>query len=376
MNRKLLVSPDITLLQAMDALTKGEEKIVFVVDPDDVLLGTLTDGDVRRFILAGHPLSSSIREAFNPQPVFVRHGAYSPHELRALFQAHPVEVIPVVDAAGCVVDHLSWHGLLDEPVKRSSGAIDGVPVVIMAGGLGTRLQPFTHVLPKPLLPIDGKPVIDHIIERFRAVGASTFYVTVNHKARILRAYLDGTADNGITLIEEDAPLGTAGALRLLAGRFETPVLVTNCDVLLAVDYRELLDFHVTSGCAMTVVASVRSVRLPYGACDIGEDGTLRGIEEKPALTRLVSTGVYVMSPCVLDDIPPADTYSMITLIADVMRSGKRVAVFPVSAHAWADVGQWREYQRATRVIAHHEPRAKALLKEAGRGTSPDRVEAS
>ena len=350
LDRKLLILPDLTLLQAMDALTKGSEKIVFVVDAEDVLLGTLTDGDIRRFILAGHQLSGAVREAFNRRPVFLRQGSYTPHEIRAMFQERAVDVIPIVDDRGRIVDHVSWHEAFEEP-RNDLGNIAGVPIVIMAGGQGTRLQPFTHVLPKPLLPIDGKPVIDHIIERFRSAGASKFYLTVNHKAGILRAYLEDVhVEREITLVQEDAPLGTAGALRLLRGQFDRPVLVTNCDILVTTNFRDLVDFHLGSGCEMTLVASVRNFRLPYGACTIGDDGTLRAIEEKPEWTQLVNTGLYVVNPNLFDEIPAGRMYHMTTFIGDLMQSGRRIAVFPVSSEAWIDIGQWEEYRRATEIM--------------------------
>jgi len=349
-NRSLLVSPDITLLQAMDALTKGEEKVVFVVDANEVLLGTLTDGDVRRFILAGNELSGSIRKAFNPKPVLVR-GTPSKRQLRALLQAHAVDVVPVVDAAGRVVDVVSWHDAFEEGARPAPGSISGVPVVIMAGGVGTRLQPFTHVLPKPLVPIDGKPVIDHIIDRFRLAGVTAFYVTLNHKARILRAYLEDEHRGDITFIHEESPRGTAGSLSLLAGRLTGPVVVTNCDVLVTTNYGELLEFHASSGCRMTMVASVRTFRLPYGACGIGADGTLDGIEEKPEMTRLVNTGLYVLDARLFRDIPRVRPYDMTTLMTDLIQSGQHVAVFPVSTEAWIDVGQWEEYHRSAQLMA-------------------------
>jgi dTDP-glucose pyrophosphorylase len=366
-NRELLVSPDVALLEAMDRLTRGSAKIVFVVDTDDVLVGTLTDGDIRRAILAGHELSGSIRGAYNPDPACVRQGGYTPRELRQLFQERYVDVVPIVDAAHRVVDHVTWHEAFEEP--PDAGDIAGVPVVIMAGGMGTRLQPFTHVLPKPLLPIDGKPVIDHIMDRFRAAGATEFCLTLNHKARILRAYLEDAPDpEGVTFVQEASPLGTAGPLRLLAGRFTAPVVVTNCDVLVSIDYRALLDFHAKSRCDLTLVASVRSFRLPYGTCDIAADGTLQGIEEKQELTRLVNTGLYVIDPGLFPGIPADRHYDMNTFIDDLKASGRRVAVFPVSAEAWVDVGQWDEYQQATRLLGRvadrapgATPAARALL---------------
>jgi len=345
--KDLLITPSATLLQAMDALTKGNRKIVFVVSDDQILLGTLTDGDIRRFILAGHELSGAIVGAHNQRPVTVEQGAFTRQALRALFQEHSVEVIPILDGSGRVVDCATWYEAFGTPSEPSDD-IAGVPVVIMAGGFGTRMQPFTHVLPKPLVPIDGKPVIDHIIDRFGDAGAQSFTVMVHHKARILKAYLGDAYPAGrVEVVEEEHPLGTAGALRLLAGQVEGPAVVTNCDVLVDMRYRDLLDFHVQSGCGMTMVASVRTFQMPYGACTIGSDGTLERIEEKPETTRLVNTGLYVIDSSTFGDIPAGRAYDMNTFMSDLTASGRRVAVFPISADAWIDVGQWEEFHGAS-----------------------------
>jgi len=353
-NADVLVQPTATLLQAMDALTKGNQKIVFVVDEDHVLLGTLTDGDIRRFILAGHSLTGSIEGAYNRRPVSVEQGTLTLPKLRALLQERTVDVVPIVDGTGRVVDCVTWHDIFEAP-PRPADDIAHVPVVIMAGGFGTRMQPFTHVLPKPLVPIDGKPVIDHIIERFATAGAKSFYAMVHHKARILKAYLeDAHPDGSVRIVEEAHPRGTAGALRLLAGQVSGPVLVTNCDVLVGIRFRDLVDFHVKSGHTMTMVASVRTFQLPYGACTIGPHGTLEGIEEKPALTRLVNTGLYVIDAAAFADIPDHHVYHMNTFMSDLMASGRPVSVFPASSEAWVDVGQWDEYRRANRLLGPSE----------------------
>jgi len=334
----------------MDALTKGNARLVLVVDTDDRLLGTLSDGDLRRFVLAGNELSSSIQGAFNQNPTCVQVDSFSKQDLRRLFQEKSVTLIPVVDNEGRVVDHVSWEEAFEGDEKKAEDIRD-VPIVIMAGGQGTRLKPFTHVLPKPLIPIDGKPIIEHIMDRFRDAGGTSFYVTVNHKARILRAYLEnGDGARDIAFVEEEMALGTAGALRLLAGRFNEPAIVSNCDVLVAVNYRELMDFHVASGCSITMVASAQSYRVPYGACSINDDGTLRGIEEKPELAMLANTGLYIVNPSVFDRIPEDEVYHMTNLIADLMQGDDSVAVFPVSSEAWVDIGQWEEYRRAARLM--------------------------
>jgi NDP-sugar pyrophosphorylase family protein len=220
-------------------------------------------------------------------------------------------------------------------------------VVIMAGGVGTRLAPFTKVLPKPLIPVHDKPIIEHIIERFVDHGAKNFWVTVNYKSRIMKAYFqDLNPDYKVQFIEEPESMGTAGSLQFMKGLVDAPFFITNCDIIINANYRRIMEFHKEGGYAITLVGSMVHYQIPYGTCILNASGTLDRINEKPAYDFLVNTGMYIFDPHVLDIIPRSGIYHTTHLIEAVVAQGHTVGVFPVSGDAWIDVGHWQEYQRA------------------------------
>ncbi|MAJ81815.1 MAG: mannose-1-phosphate guanylyltransferase [Legionellales bacterium] len=224
-------------------------------------------------------------------------------------------------------------------------------VVIVAGGQGTRLKPFTSVLPKPLMPIHDKPVIKHIIDRFYEYDIDDYWVTINHKSNIMKAYFkELETEYCIKTVAESKPLGTAGSLRLMHGRIQTPFFVSNCDVLIQSDYADLLNFHISRKCDLTIVAAIKHYILPYGDCEIGNDGMLKSIKEKPEYDFLVNTGFYVMNPSVLTLIPENTYYNMDQLIRDMKSKGKVVGVYPIDDKSWVDIGQWDEYKKALSMI--------------------------
>ena len=217
----------------------------------------------------------------------------------------------------------------------------------MAGGKGTRKEPFTKVLPKPLVPIHEKPVIEHIIERYTDVGVNEFIFTVNYKARIMKAFFEELKpDFSVDFVEEQDPLGTAGSLKFLENRFDMPFFVTNCDIIIKADYSDLYTFHKNNSYDITLVASMKNYTIPYGTCELNGEGHLKNINEKPEFDFLVNTGLYILNPEVLHLIPEDKLYHITHLIEDAQKSGKRVGVYPIDDDAWIDVGEWAEYQKA------------------------------
>lgn len=350
--QSLQVTADITIREAMVRLDQTAEKCLFIVDANEVLVGTLTDGDVRRAILSGARLDEAIEGRFHRDPLKVTE---SPGEDRAaideqalhIMKAGRVEVIPVVDPAGRVSRYVTWDDLVPEPSRDLRPPLD-VPIVIMAGGYGTRLEPFTKVLPKPLIPVHDKPIIEHIIDRFVEHGADDFRLTVNYKSRIIKAYFeDQSPSYRLSFIDEAEPMGTAGSLQFLAGHVHGAVFVTNCDIIINADYRHILAYHREHGHAVTLVGSAVHYEIPYGTCVLNESGSLASIHEKPSYDFLVNTGMYVLDAEMLSVIPATGAYHMTHLIEDVLKAGRTVGVFPISEDAWIDVGQWKEYARAT-----------------------------
>jgi len=346
MIRDIIVQPNITIRQAMKTLNTSGRKCLVIVDEKNNLLGTLSDGDLRKAILKGAVESDLIQKIFHSKPTVLVDGKYRLGEVKKLFTNHKFDLIPVVNDEGKLSDILLWESIFKRAKSKKNKKLD-VPVVIMAGGEGTRLEPFTKVLPKPLVPIHEKPVIEHIFESFTNVGVNEFILTVNYKARIMKAFLEElNTDFSIDFVDEKEPLGTAGSLRFLKNRFDKPFFVTNCDIIIKADYTDLYAFHNNNSYDITLVASMKNYTIPYGTCELNGDGHLKLIHEKPEYEFLVNTGLYVLNPNVLQLIPEGKLYHITQLIEDTRDSGQKVGVYPIDDEAWIDVGQWKDYHKA------------------------------
>ena len=348
--KDLTISPEITIRQAMKVLSKTAEKCLLLVDDNQRLLGTLTDGDLRRSILKSADVNASIESCYYPKPSVLMEGKFSKQEAGEIMITRKLELLPILNDNRQVVGYITWEqvfGDRESPKKKTLTA----PVVIMAGGKGARLEPFTKVLPKPLVPIHDKPVIEHIIEKFTVLGCNEFYLTVNYKSRILKAYFEELQpDYKVKFIDEQEPLGTAGSLQYLVREFNEPFIVTNCDIIIEIDYADLYGFHQKNGYDITLVASMKNYIIPYGTCVLNGDGHLDNIKEKPEFDFLVNTGLYVVDPEVLRLIPEGKLYHITHLITDTKDQGKRVGVYPIDDDDWIDVGQWAEYRKALGII--------------------------
>ena len=347
--KDLTIQPNVSIREAMKALNKTAEKCLLVVDENNKLLGTLTDGDLRRNILAGAKFSKDISACYHTEPTVLFQDSYSIEEAKKLLRNKKLDLIPVVNENRVVADYVTWS-TLGEVIQPQKSTLN-VPVVIMAGGKGTRMEPFTKILPKPLVPVHEKPIIEHIIERFTNVGCDEFHLTVNYKSRILKAFFEElNPDYSVSFVEEQEPLGTAGSLCFLDGQFNQPFFVTNCDIIIKADYASLYEFHQKGGYDVTLVASAKEYIIPYGTCELNGDGHLSHINEKPHYDFLINTGLYVLNPDVLKLIPENKFYHITHLIEDAKNQGKKVGVFPIDDDAWIDVGQWAEYNKISNIL--------------------------
>ena len=341
--KNIIIKSNISIQKAMSALDETSEKCLLVIDNDKKLLGTLTDGDIRRSILHGMKFSADVSSVYNKKPVVLSLHNKKEEGLK-LLQKYRLNLIPVVDPDNVVVDYVTYR---DFDLGTSFDLLNNIPVVIMAGGKGSRLDPFTKILPKPLVPIKDKPIIEHIVNSFMNYGCKNYYLTINYKAEIIKAYFKEIGhDYSIEFIKEDHPLGTAGSLRLLIDRFSQPFFVTNCDIIINTDYISLYDFHIKGEYDITLVASSKEYQIPYGTCKINQDGHLMKLEEKPKYNLLINTGLYILNPSVLELIPEKKIYHITELIGSVKDEGKNVGVYPVEDDAWIDVGEWTEYKKA------------------------------
>ena len=340
-----------------DAARRLDEEgfgIVLVVEPGGGLAGIMTNGDFRRYVLGGGGLGAPVTRAMNADPVTVKTGAPGGLEaaLEERFADKGIRYVPVLDGRGRLVDVAFCWDLEARASENGPRRLpEDCPVVVMAGGRGTRLDPFTRILPKPLIPVGEKPIIEIILERFVAHGVGHFWISINHKGRMIRAYFEEAATNyTVGYLEEEEPLGTAGALHQLVGRVSRPLFVTNCDIVVAADLASIYEFHRSGGYGLTVVASAQQHTIPYGICELDGDGALRRIVEKPRYDVVVNTGMYVVSPEVLERIPGGRRMDMTELIAGLLEDGARVGVYPVPESAWLDVGQWEEFRKAVQQL--------------------------
>lgn len=347
----LFIHKSVSIVEAMKQLDKTAKKILFVVDDDNLYLGTLTDGDIRRFIIKTGKLEGTAFDACNKNSYYVRTG-YNKNEVLEEMKKKDFKYVPVLDDKGHIIEVLI-NEERDLGVKIKSLEKINIPVVIMAGGFGTRLEPFTKVLPKPLIPIHDKTVLEIIIEKFIEYGIDQIWLSVNYKAHIIKSYLtELNLPCNINYIQEDKPLGTIGSLYLLKGKLKSDqFILTNCDTIIDVDLIDLLRFHKNMNNDITIVSSAINYKIPYGVCRISSEGLLDDIEEKPNFNFLINTGMYVMNTQLIELIPEDTFFHATDLIKKAIQEGFKVGVYPISESSWIDIGQWSEYRKALKELS-------------------------
>lgn len=341
--RHALLPVDATLAQTIENLNEVSVKLALCVDADGKLLGSVSDGDIRRGLLRGLAMDDPVSEIANPSPMVVPESA-DRDMVRALMQANKVQQVPVVDHQGRVVGLHLWDEL-------TTPASHDHPMVIMAGGKGTRLRPFTENCPKPMLPVAGKPMLQHIIERAQSQGFSRFFLSLNYLGDMIRDHFgDGSGFGAtITYVTEDEPLGTAGALSLIDPRPDTPFVVTNGDVLTDIDYRELIDFRERLDAKAVMAVRRYDWTNPYGVVEM-EGVDISGFAEKPITRSHINAGVYAFDPSALDHLEPQRHCDMPTLFDRLRGAGRRTVAYPMH-EPWLDVGRPDDLDRANRTLS-------------------------
>jgi dTDP-glucose pyrophosphorylase len=346
-----LVPETNTIRQAMEQLEKTEEKIVFVVDAASRLVGSLTDGDIRRWILSDGDLKAQIIRVCNRKPYIASEG-YQPEAVRADMLKGNFGCVPVVSNAREIVRLLFWKELFHGVVAGKSKQQLNLPVVIMAGGQGTRLAPFTNVLPKPLIPVGERTVIEIIIDQFLPYGLNQFHLSINYKSKIIKSFFEELAPPyTVEYVLETEPRGTAGSLRGLYLDSPEPLMVTNCDIVIQADYADLVAFHKANNYDLTMVASLKDYHIPYGVCELEKGGALARITEKPQYSFLVNTGMYVVRRDRLGLIGENERCDMTDFMQRIKNNGGRVGVFPIGENAWIDTGEWTEYRKSLDILS-------------------------
>lgn len=342
----ILISETASVKDAMRQLDKTAEKILFVVKDENILVGSLTDGDIRRWILKEGSINEKVGEVCFKGTFSVNVG-YEPETVKKEILKLKIIYVPILDSNKRIIEFLIWDKLFEGKIKRKPKEKLDVPVVIMAGGKGTRLDPFTRILPKPLIPIGDKSILEIIIDKFLDYQVNHFYISVNHKAKIIKSYFEELdPEYTLTFLYEDKPLGTVGALKQLEGKIQGDLILTNCDIIINANYADILKHHKENKNDITVVASLKHYNIPYGICEIENGGILSCIKEKPEYDFLVNTGMYIISSELLKYIPKDEFFHITDLIEKVKKSNKKIGVYPISENSWIDIGEWVEYKNA------------------------------
>lgn len=340
-----LIKPEMTIRDAIKQMNKIASSALFLVDAKGALKATLTDEDIRAALIKGSKFTQTVKKiASDRVPCLSLKESDSKERVRALLLKNRLLEAAVVDSRGNIVDVVLLDRL--ESGQKRTGKVKRLrnKVVIMAGGKGSRLEPFTRVFPKPLIPIEEKPIIEILMERFYKYGLSNFIFTLNYKKEYVKMFLkESNFPYNVDWVEENEYMGTAGSISLLKGKIDDTFIVSNCDTIVDADYGRILEWHKKRHSMMTIIGCHREIDIPYGILDI-RDGRLQHFREKPVYDMLVNTGVYVMEPEVIKLVSNKGRLDMNVLIQNVAKRGK-VSVYPIH-RGWFDTGQWGDFNKS------------------------------
>lgn len=325
-------------LKQMDAIKR---KLLLVINLDNTFHSVLSIGDIQRAIIKNLPLGTKIDEILR-EDITVACTTDDMSAVKDRMKERRNEFMPVIDENKQIIDVIFWENLFKE--RRYSRQIN-LPVIIMAGGRGSRLKPLTNIIPKPLIPINKKTIIEDIMDRFVEHGCNEFFISVNYKADMIRYYFDSLNNHSyhINYFQENNPSGTAGSLSLLKGKINKTFFISNCDILIDEDYAEILCYHQKNKNDITIVAALKTLTIPYGTLETSENGILTSIVEKPEISYKINSGMYIIEPHILNKIPDNTFLHITDLIDNIIKENGKVGVFPISENSWKDMGSLKEY---------------------------------
>lgn len=347
---KFLISENYSIQQSLIQINNLGHNTVFIVDENKILKGSLTEGDIRRALLKRSSKKNSIKNIYNKNPRFLTKGKFSEQELRNLFINDKLNLIPILNKDKKILKVISWQSYFIHKNKKPKkiNYLSNIPVVIMAGGKGSRLKPFSNILPKPLLPINNKPIIEHIIDKFLMYGVKNFFISINVKNFIIKAFFrERKFKEKISFLEEKKPLGTCGGLGLLKlSSIKDNLIIINCDCILDIDFKKLLIHHNDNSAMLTIVAAKKNHTISYGSIETDDKGFLNKINEKPTFNLSVNVGMYVMNKECLKLVSKNKPLDMNILINRLKVKKYPISVFEIKDELWFDTGQINEISKA------------------------------
>jgi dTDP-glucose pyrophosphorylase len=338
---QISILPNSTIGEALSVIDSGQVKIALVVNDDNQLLGTLSDGDIRRGLLRRKTLNDTIEDVYSRNPVVVCEG-YSSEEILRLCSMNQVRQIPIIGEDKRVIDLFS----LDEGLSKEHENT----VVLMVGGLGTRLRPLTENTPKPMLEVGGKPILQTIVDGFSKHGFTNITMCLGYKSSMIQDFFQDGVRFGVNIdyIVEEQRMGTAGALTLLKKRPGKPFFVMNGDLLTNVNFEQMLDFHESSNSKATMCVREYDIEVPYGVVSI-ENENICSIKEKPTHSFFVNAGIYLLEPECIDLIPDDEFYDMTSLFEELISEQNKIVSFPLQEY-WLDIGNHSDFSKAQKDI--------------------------
>lgn len=333
-----------SLLFALKRMDVTYKRLLLVFDKRS-FINVLSIGDIQRAIIRDQSLNTPVKHILRKETKIA--GLEDTFEsIKKRMLEFKAECMPVVDKNRQLIDVHFWEDVFPMEEKRIKRDLR-LPVVIMAGGKGTRMKPITNVLPKPLIPIGEKPILELIMEKFSAIGCNNFFLSLNYKADMIRYHFEklNHPEYHIKYLEEEKPLGTAGSLYLLKGKISQTFFINNCDIIIEEDYGEIYNYHKNNKHAITIVAALKHYPIPYGTIETGKNGILEYLNEKPELTFKINSGMYILEPEIINQIPENHFFHITDLIEKVKNNGGKIGVFPVSENSWRDIGDWNEYMK-------------------------------
>lgn len=322
-------------------IRKNGTRTVLVVDKKHKLLGSLSEGDIQKALVKNKKLSSSVYKIYNSNPKKLNENNINKNLISKIFLEGQYGLLPVVNKRGVVKKVITWN----EIFNYTKNKIVEIDVIIMAGGKGLRLLPLTQVLPKPLVPINGKPMLEHILDNFKNFKFKNVYLILNHQANLIKSYFQNYDKNiSLQYFKEPEPLGTIGGIKSINTNISENFLLTNCDTLFRIDFNKLIDFHKKNKNLITVLVSKNQLRYPYGLCKI-KNGKLFSILEKPKFNFICNAGLYVMNKKVLKLIPKKK-FDTTDLLKKCLKLNYNIGVFEISNSSWTDLGQLSDFKKA------------------------------
>jgi dTDP-glucose pyrophosphorylase len=346
---ELLIDSKNTILDAVQQMDSVNRKLLIVFN-ENKYYGLISIGDVQRAIIAKTSLDNPLTITLRDDVKVCLKGASDKNIKEKMLEIR-AEFMPIVDETGELHDVVFWEDVFGGEVRTDYPKLN-LPVVIMAGGKGTRMRPITNVIPKPLIPLGNRTIIEEIIGRFHKFGCDNYHVSVNYKADLIKHYLDNHLEDDVDVkyFKEDKPLGTAGSLFMLKNNLKGSFFVINCDILIDDDYSEIYKYHKKNNNVITIVAALKSYNISYGVIETTENGKLDSIKEKPELTFQINSGMYILESSILDMIPENKFFHITELIENCKNKGLNVGVFPVSEKSWKDIGEWDQYIENLKVL--------------------------